>query len=93
MQWQKGTTVDKTETMNATLEKEIKRKTRALHVRVVVWVEKGSAQEDVKNLKTITDVWDIPIISALRTGIGDSRPKALTINFVNMEKITVFISR
>ena len=48
---QKGTSMDRMEMMNATLEEEeAKRKARALHVPMVGWAEKGSPQEDAKNL-------------------------------------------
>ena len=50
--------------MNATLEKEAKRKTHALHVRVYVWAEKGSAQEDAKNLRTKIGASNILFVSS-----------------------------
>ena len=65
MKWQKGTLVDRMEMMNAaTLEKEAKRKTHALHVRVYVWAEKGSAQEDAKNLRTKIGASNILFVSS-----------------------------
>ena len=42
MQKQKVTLVDRMEIMNATLEKETKRKARVFYVRVVGWTKKGS---------------------------------------------------
>ena len=58
---QKGVIVDRFEVMNATLEKEAKRKARALHVRVTGWTEKGSSQQDAEDLRTRIGASDVPI--------------------------------
>ena len=82
---QKGTSMDRMEMMTATSE-EAKRKARALHVRVIGWAEKGSPQEDAKNLGTKIGVLDIPIASAWRVGRDESRAKALIIRFMDIDK-------
>ena len=82
---QKGTSMDRMAMMNATLEEETKRKARALHVRVVGWAEKGSPQEDAKNLKTKIGAKNIPLASAWRVGRDESRVKALIISFMDID--------
>ena len=90
---QKGTSMDRMAMMNATLEEEAKRKARALHVRVVGWAEKGSPQEDAKNLATKIGASDIPFASAWRVGRDESRAKALIIRFMDIDKKKAFLSK
>ena len=90
---QKGTSMDRMAMMNATLEEETKRKARALHVRVVGWAEKGSPQEDAKNLGTKIGASDIPFASAWRVGRDESRAKALIIRFMDIDKKKAFLSK
>ena len=90
---QKGTSMDRMEMMNATLEEEAKRKARVLHVRVVGWAEKGSPQEDATNLGTKIGASDIPFASAWRVGRDESRAKALIIRFMDIDKKKAFLSK
>ena len=90
---QKGTSMDRMEMMNATLEEEAKRKARVLHVRVVGWAEKGSPQEDATNLGTKIGASNIPFASAWRVGRDESRAKALIIRFMDIDKKKAFLSK
>ena len=90
---QKGTSMDRMAMMNATLEEETKRKARALHVRVVGWAEKGSPQEDAKNLGTKIGASDISFASVWRVGKDQSRAKALIIRFMDIDKKKAFLSK
>ena len=75
-----------------TLNKQAKRKARALHVQVVGWAKKGSPQEDANNLGTKIRESDIPFASAWRVGRDESRTKALIIHIMDMEKKKAFLS-
>ena len=71
--------------MNATFE-EAKRKSCALHVRVVGWAEKRSTQEDSKNLRTKIGASNIPFASTRRVVRDESRSDTLIIHVINMKK-------
>ena len=90
MEKKKGTSVDRMEMMNTTLEEEAKRKARALHVQVVGWAEKGSPQ-DARNLGTKIGASDIPFASAWRVRRDESRAKALNVRFMDIDKKQAFL--
>ena len=62
----KGSTGNKVDIMNSTLEEEARRKARALRVHVVGWAEKGTPQEDAKNLSVKIKADKVPIVDAWR---------------------------
>ena len=58
---------------------------------MVGWAEKGSPQEDAKNLRTKIGALDIPFTLAWRVGRDESRAKALMIRFMDIDKEKAFL--
>ena len=59
---------------------------------VIGWVEKGSPQEDAKNLRKKMRISNIPFASAWRVGRYEFRANALIIYFKDTEKKKAFLS-
>ena len=89
----KGSAGNKVDIMNATLEEEARRKARALRVRVVGWAEKGTPQEDAKNLSVKIKADKVPIVDAWRVGsLQDKGGRILLLKFVDLEKKREFLA-